>query len=243
MKHQQSIPPSIKMRSIITAAALAATAYAAPTAKRDTAQSPDLGLPAGCMTSYKNITFGFLPDYHMSDPRMGTINADTGKQSCTYGYYSQITSSSYDDSQITASDVMSDIKNSGAVFVPSIMPTGLAWNQITTDVASQIGSTVQKFTSQGITVWLRFAHEMNYYVTDGTYPGGSTDDFQTAWQNVHAACAAIEGCLMFWSPNRDSVDNIQPFWPGDDYVDIVGMVSNTFAALIILVPSKDAQKC
>ena len=29
--------------------------------------------------------------------------------------------------------------------------------------------------------------------------------------------------LMFWNPNYDTVDNLNPWWPGADYVDIVSM--------------------
>ena len=49
------------------------------------------------------------------------------------------------------------------------------------------------------------------------------NEFITAWQNVHAAVANNSKILMFWCPNYDTVENIQPWWPGPDYVDIVGM--------------------
>ena len=76
---------------------------------------------------------------------------------------------------------MSDVVASGAVFVPAIMPTGIKFSQITPTVAQQIATVLNKFTSQGVEVWLRFAHEVNYYTTKNSgganggpfYPGGS----------------------------------------------------------------------
>lgn len=73
-------------------AAVAAVASASPInstlTMRDTAQSNDLGYPSGCMTSYKGVKWGWLPDYNGPSPYMQNINADTGKQACTYGYVS-----------------------------------------------------------------------------------------------------------------------------------------------------------
>lgn len=48
-------------------------------------------------------------------------------------------------------------------------------------------------------------------------------EFITAWQTVHAAVASNPKILMFWSPNADSVDDLNGWWPGANYVDIVGM--------------------
>ena len=48
-------------------------------------------------------------------------------------------------------------------------------------------------------------------------------EFITAWQNVHAAVAKNPKILMFWCPNIDSNENIQPSWPGSEYVDMVGV--------------------
>ena len=82
---------------------------------------------------------------------------------------------------------------------------------------------------------------MNWYAGKGqVYAGGSeyrpprslrwysliqiaTDEFITAWQTVHAAMASNSKILMFWNPNYNTVDNLNPWWSGADYVDIVGM--------------------
>lgn len=51
----------------------------------------------------------------------------------------------------------------------------------------------------------------------------ATDDFVTAWQNVHAAVANNSKILMFWCSDYDTVENIQRWWLGANYADIVGM--------------------
>lgn len=188
-------------------------------------RSVDLGIPSGCQTSYNGIASGWLPDYSGPQPLMGTINRDTGKEACTYGFYSQITSTTYDDSQLTS--IMSDVKSSGAVFVPAIMPTQVTFSDVyNSNLPSQIAATVEKFTSQNITVWLRFSHEMNWYVNDAsgpTYAGGSTQDFIQAWQAVANAVKDNSFCHMFWTPNVAKSSDLQAWWPGADYVQLVGM--------------------
>ena len=48
-------------------------------------------------------------------------------------------------------------------------------------------------------------------------------EFIAAWQRVHDAVANNPKILMFWCPNSDSVANIEGWFPGADYVDIVGI--------------------
>ena len=56
---------------------------------------------------------------------------------------------------------------SGAVFIPAIMPTKVKFSDITPTVADQIAGVLERFTSRGVEVWLRFAHEMNWYAGKG----------------------------------------------------------------------------
>ncbi|KAI4216027.1 MAG: hypothetical protein LQ351_001523 [Letrouitia transgressa] len=129
-------------------------------------------------------------------------------------------------------DVLSDVVASAAVFVPAIMPTSIKFSQIILAVAQQIETVLSKFTSQGVEVWLRFTHEVNYYTTRGSggangdpfYPGGTFAEFKTAWQTIHAAVASNPKILMFWSPNQNTTSEpVDGWWPGADYVDIVGI--------------------
>lgn len=43
------------------------------------------------------------------------------------------------------------------------MPT-IPLSEVTSSVASQVASVLEQFTGRGVEVWLRFGHEMNYYV-------------------------------------------------------------------------------
>jgi hypothetical protein len=52
--------------------------------------------------------------------------------------------------------------------------TSIDWTDVSTGLCESVASYFEgTFTSKGVTVWLRFAHEMNYYADSGTYPGGS----------------------------------------------------------------------
>lgn len=183
----------------------------------------ELGLPAGGRTT-NCVSIGFLPsEGDSASPRytMAQINSRLGAKASTYGWYAQISSSSFDGAQLLA--VKDDVVASGAVFVASVMPS-INLNQVTADVASQVAAVMKKFTDDGVTVWLRFAHEVNWYLTDGTYHG-TAEDFITAWKNIYNAnCKGNEKVKCFWSPNQaGSMSDLQPFWPGQEFVDIVGI--------------------
>ena len=191
-------------------------------ARRQDSGNGDLGIPSGLLTSKVGISFGFLPD-SAAGTKMTEINEALGggRKAAEYGWYSQITSTTYDDSQLT--DRLDDIKASGAVFIPSVMPTKVKFTQIDDNLAQQIAKSMQTFTDQGITVWLRFAHEVNWYVQDGTYAGGTPEEFVAAWKRVAAACQSNSKVKMYWSPNNAKSADLQAWFPGADSVDIVGI--------------------
>ena len=91
---------------------------------------------------------------------MAQLNAMTNTKSAFYGYYAQARSgTTFDGSQLLA--VIDDVKASGAIFQPAVMPTG-GWQGLTSSDNSQavaIANVMKKFTDEGIEVWLRFAHE------------------------------------------------------------------------------------
>jgi len=76
----------------------------------------------------------------------------------------------------------------------------------------------------GVEVWLRFAHEVNYYQKDGTYQG-TVDDFKEGWDVVAKACRSIAPEVkMFFTPNVASLDEYQKFYPDDhSTVDLIGI--------------------
>ena len=91
-----------------------------------------------------------------SKQTMAEINSWTNSQSAFYGYYAQAQSgSTFDGSQLLS--VLDDVKSSGAIFQPAVMPTG-GWQGLTASDNSQainIANVMKKFTDEGIEVWLR----------------------------------------------------------------------------------------
>ncbi|KAL7340612.1 glycoside hydrolase superfamily [Rhodotorula toruloides] len=149
--------------------------------------------------SRNNIGIGFLPDYKNQD--MAKINSALGIKSSYYGWYAQLPESGdWDGAQLLSQ--MNDIKACNCIFQPAVMPTK-GWRGLTASDNSQakaIAKVMKKFTDEGIEVWLRFAHEVNWYVTDGTYQGG-VQDFKPAWAEVAKAVADNPKVRMFFTPN------------------------------------------
>ncbi|KAF2713768.1 glycoside hydrolase family 26 protein [Pleomassaria siparia CBS 279.74] len=86
------------------------------------------------------------------------------------------------------------------------------FNQITPTVAHDVAAVMKKFTDEGVQVWLRFGHEMNWYVKDSpnddasknTYHG-TAPEFLVAWKNMYEAnCKGNEKVKCFWSPQSRS---------------------------------------
>lgn len=138
---------------------------------------------------------------------MAQINSWTNSKSAFYGYYAQAQSgSTFTGGQITS--VLSDVKASGAIFQPAIMPTG-GWQGLTASDNSQavnIANVLKQFTDEGIEVWLRFAHEVNWYQTDGTYSGNS-DDFKAGWAAVSAALDSIAPDVKMFFTRKLCIQN------------------------------------
>jgi len=157
---------------------------------------------------------------------MATINSALGvSASAAQGWYAQAESGTdFTGSQLTSRK--SEIVAAGGVFQPAIMPTG-GWEGLTTDDNSQavrICTVLKEFTDEGLEVWLRFAHEVNWYQTDGTY-SGSASDFKEGWAVVAAACKSIAPSVKMWfTPNIASLSVYQEYFPDDiSTVDLIGV--------------------
>ena len=155
-----------------------------------------------------------------------TLNTALGGSAAAQGWYAQAESgTTFDGSQLTAR--MDQIKL-GGVFQPAVMPTG-GWDGLTSSDNSQavaICKVMKEFTDEGVEVWLRFAHEVNYYQTDGTYEGDA-DDFKEGWATVAAACQDLRSAgklKMFFTPNVASLSEYEEYFPDDiSTVDIIGI--------------------
>lgn len=117
------------------------------------------GVAIGWLPSNGNASEGVIsPRYTMKD-----INAKLGAVSSTYGMYSHLDSDQYDGFELF--EEFEDVVHSGAVFVPSVMPVlSAGFSGVTPKVAKQVARVMKKFTDRGVHVWLRFGHEMNWYV-------------------------------------------------------------------------------
>lgn len=113
--------------------------------------------------------------------------------------HSGLDPSSVDPSTIDVQkDVLfNQVVESGAVFIASVMPT-MSWAGMTQDNNTQavrIAKVLKRFTDAGVVTWLRYAHEANWYGSDGCTeaPGGGKvyiggpENVKEGWAVVAAA--------------------------------------------------------
>jgi hypothetical protein len=91
---------------------------------------------------------------------------------------------------------------------------------------SFIGQWGQALAAYGRPVMMRLAHEMNgdWYPWGVTVNGNTPDQFVAFWRHVHGIFKAngANNVLWVWGPNIDNADPAL-FYPGDAYVDWVGL--------------------
>ncbi|WP_052434099.1 glycoside hydrolase family 26 protein [Streptacidiphilus melanogenes] len=82
----------------------------------------------------------------------------------------------------------------------------------------------------GLPVIIRFAHEMNgnWYPWSEQNSGNAPGDYVRAWRHVHDVFtnAGVTNAIWLWSPNTvrgTPEQSVQPYFPGVDYVDMVGV--------------------
>ncbi|GAA5893977.1 hypothetical protein JCM6882_007948, partial [Rhodosporidiobolus microsporus] len=104
------------------------------------------------------------------------------------------------------------IRNSDGVFQATVMP------------AVNVANYLQKWVDVGKEVWLRFAHEVNYYQKDGTYQG-NVDDFKLGWSVMAKARDDLAPNVKMWfTPNFGDLYEYDKFYPTDPKtVDLIGI--------------------
>jgi hypothetical protein len=75
-------------------------------------------------------------------------------------------------------------------------------------------------------IWVRLGWEMNLATSSG-YPWSAVDNgsanYVSAYKRVHALARAVDSRFVFtWAPNW-AANNPEPMYPGDEYVDVIGM--------------------
>ncbi len=149
-------------------------------------------------------------------------------RSYAYGFYDQTNyGTTYTGSKLLAN--APDIYASGAILEASIMPVG-SWGGYTATENSQavaVCRVMKKFTDAGVEVRLRFAHEVNYYVTTGEYAPVNdmgVSEFKTAWAQVSAACKTIAPSVKMWyCPNAANLTVYEKYLP-DNFNSTVQMI-------------------
>jgi len=170
-----------------------------------------------------SIYIGFLPDWSRENPI--DINRELGKAMAIIGDYVDIYENDISLSQATyhASAVL---RLQGlAVYAPAIRPR-FTLDKWTEDMSTAVANMALNFNRQGMPVWLRFAWEMN----GGWYEyGNDPDNFKSAWISIaNKVKATTNSTFMLWSPNvrygeTKSTAGYEPYYPGEQYVDIAGL--------------------
>ncbi|MBM0226167.1 MULTISPECIES: glycoside hydrolase family 26 protein [Micromonospora] len=98
------------------------------------------------------------------------------------------------------------------------------------DFDSYLRSWADGIKSLGYPVAIRFGHEMNgyWYPWCETVNGNRPGDYVKAWRHIHDLfrAAGATNVTWVWSPNNrwdDSTPKLSTLYPGDDYVDWVGI--------------------
>lgn len=222
-----------KTKASSTASASTSSATTASSGNSTSSSSSSSPASSNCPTgsiSVNGVCVGMLPDGGSDGgsqdtmSKLNTLVSSTNKVHAYFGQYAQATGSNWGGGQLT--QVMADLKASGAIFQPAVMPTG-GWSGLTSSdnsLAVDICTVMKQFTDEGIEVWLRFAHEVNWYQTDGTYQG-TASDFKEGWATVAAACKSVAPDVkMFFTPNVADLSTYEEYYPDDPTtVDIIGV--------------------
>lgn len=75
-------------------------------------------------------------------------------------------------------------------------------------------------------VFLRFAHEFDNPQYPWSPSGNNTpEDFKAAWKHVHALFESAHAHNIVWVWNPLKAESMQPYFPGEEYVDWIGVTS------------------
>ncbi|KAH8918999.1 glycoside hydrolase family 26 protein [Atractiella rhizophila] len=188
----------------------------------------DLGLTSDKI-SKSGIYVGALPDWTNESPR--DINQRLGAPIAIVGDYVSISPSDTSLGQMDWHSYGLSELPEGTVYAPAIIPSrsleGDGWTGAMRDALVE---KCRNFNRRNITVWLRFAYEMNgEWMAYGLQP----EPFITAFRDLASAVhASTNSTFMLWSPNiygsADATDvgqlrGYEAYYPGTEYVDIAGL--------------------
>lgn len=164
---------------------------------------------------------------------LSAFESNAGKRVGLYSWYESFQDADFPTTAAT------NVANHGAV--PMITwepwdPANGTANQPSYSLAQIAGGAYDAYISRWageIKAWgrplrLRFAHEMNgnWYPWSSGVNGNTASQYVAAWRHVHDlfAAAGTTNVTWLWTPNVvDGMAPIAPLYPGDAYVDWVGV--------------------
>ncbi|GAA6015785.1 hypothetical protein JCM11491_002479 [Sporobolomyces phaffii] len=184
------------------------------------------GLPENGLKS-SGIHLGFLPNWQQENPK--AINAALGDSISVIGDYLNVSPTDYDFAQVDyhlESVVEIATGRVKAVYAPAVIFSATL-DQWTPQMTTNLANKMKQVTDRGVTVWLRFLFEMN----GGWMPYGldSTRYVPLFREVTNAVRAVTNTTYMLWSPNvwngpvDDQQQGYQIYFPGEEYVDLVGL--------------------
>lgn len=92
-----------------------------------------------------------------------------------------------------------------------------------------IDTICQRLSSSEQVIWIRWGHEMEHTTKRYPWAGGNPEGFVTAYRRFVDRCREKSQNFVFvWSPAGDA--GLEPYWPGEKYVDYVGISLFSFEA-------------
>ncbi|WP_105616677.1 glycosyl hydrolase [Vallitalea okinawensis] len=171
---------------------------------------------------YIPVNGAYIGIYGEFDERLttwGYVDPDKIKETFNKSHSMILTYATYGKSQLPK-QLTSNIKESGGALQVAMEPSA-GLEQVKDD--TYIRQWASDAKEAGIPIFLRFGGEMNgNWVEWGLQPELYIEKFQL----VHDIMAEeAPNVVMLWSPNDIPYDNYEAYYPGDDYVDWVGVSS------------------
>lgn len=105
-----------------------------------------------------------------------------------------------------------------ARITPTALRTGIAAGKFDGKVASICGAIGQLKSA----VTIRFAQEMEHDIGRFIWAGWNPKDYVSAYRHFVDRCRPrVASAKFMWSPRGDA--NLTPYYPGDAYVDVIGL--------------------
>jgi hypothetical protein len=195
------------------------------------AETRDILLPAGTDTVWHGVWLPIKRTINVS--QITTFEAQAGKKVGAEIFYTGWYVNAW-----------ADLQRQINVWEPLGIKTMVVWepalknggNPLTAILSGSQNAIIDDFARQarnyGRPFFLRFAHEMNgnWYAWSGASSGGNPQKYIDAWRYVWTRfqAAGATNAVWVWAPNWNSVPDeswnaLQNYYPGDAYVDWVGV--------------------